>query len=45
MVDEAYADPDGWTRKAFRTIAEYAADNWQVEPRPVPCWHPRSCMA
>jgi len=42
-----YADPDGWTRKAIlnvaaagkfssdRTIAEYAADIWHVEPCPV----------
>jgi len=43
-----YADPDGWARKALlnvassgkfssdRTIAEYAADIWKVEPCPVP---------
>jgi starch phosphorylase len=42
-----YADPDGWARKAIlnvagsgkfssdRTIAEYAADIWQVEQCPV----------
>jgi starch phosphorylase len=41
---QLYADPDGWTRKAIlnvagsgkfssdRTIAEYAADIWRVEP-------------
>lgn len=44
---ELYADPDAWTRKAIlnvassgkfssdRTIAEYAADIWNVEPCPV----------
>jgi starch phosphorylase len=43
-----YADPDAWARKAIlnvagsgkfssdRTIAEYAADIWKVEPCPVP---------
>jgi starch phosphorylase len=43
-----YADPDGWTRRAIlnvagsgkfssdRTIAEYAADIWDVKPCPVP---------
>jgi starch phosphorylase len=43
-----YADPGGWARKAIlnvassgkfssdRTIAEYAADIWKVEPCPVP---------
>ena len=43
-----YADPEGWARQAIlnvagsgkfssdRTIAEYAADIWQVEPCPVP---------
>ena len=43
-----YADPGAWTRKAIlnvassgkfssdRTIAEYAADIWKVQPRPVP---------
>jgi starch phosphorylase len=42
-----YADPDRWTRKAIlnvagsgkfssdRTIAEYAADIWNVQPCPV----------
>ena len=45
---ELYADPDAWARKAIlnvagsgkfssdRTIAEYAADIWKVEPCPVP---------
>jgi starch phosphorylase len=44
---DLYADPDGWTRKAIlniagsgkfssdRTIAEYAADIWNVKPCPV----------
>jgi starch phosphorylase len=44
---ELYADPDAWTRKAIlnvagsgkfssdRTIAEYAASIWNVEPCPV----------
>jgi glycogen phosphorylase len=44
---ELYADPDGWARKAIlnvagsgkfssdRTIAEYAAGIWNVEPCPV----------
>ncbi len=43
-----YADPDDWARKAFlnvagsgkfssdRTIAQYAADIWNVQPCPVP---------
>jgi len=43
-----YADPEAWARKAIlnvagsgkfssdRTIAEYAADIWKVEPCPVP---------
>mgnify|MGYP003693555595 CR=1 FL=1 len=43
-----YADPDGWARKAIlnvagsgkfssdRTIAEYAADIWNVKPCPIP---------
>jgi starch phosphorylase len=43
-----YADPDGWARKTIlnvassgkfssdRTITEYAADIWKVEPCPVP---------
>jgi starch phosphorylase len=45
---DLYANPDEWTRKAIlnvaysgkfssdRTIAEYAADIWQVKPCPVP---------
>jgi starch phosphorylase len=45
---DLYADPDGWVRKAIlnvagsgkfssdRTIAEYAADVWNVKPCPVP---------
>ena len=45
---ELYADPDAWARKAIlnvagsgkfssdRTIAEYAADIWNVQPCPVP---------
>jgi glycogen phosphorylase len=45
---DLYANPDEWTRKAIlnvaasgkfssdRTIAEYAADIWQVDPCPVP---------
>ena len=44
----SYADPDGWATKAIlnvagsgkfssdRTIAEYAADIWNVQPCPVP---------
>jgi starch phosphorylase len=44
---QLYADPDGWARKAIlnvassgkfssdRTIAEYAADIWDVAPCPV----------
>ena len=47
-ADELYADPDAWAQKAIlnvassgkfssdRTIAEYAADIWNVEPCPVP---------
>ena len=46
-VRELYADPHGWARKAIlnvagsgkfssdRTIAEYSADIWKVEPCPV----------
>jgi starch phosphorylase len=46
-VGELYADPDAWARKAIiniassgkfssdRTIAEYAADIWNVTPCPV----------
>ncbi len=45
---DLYADPDAWARKAIlnlaasgkfssdRTIAEYAADIWNVKPCPVP---------
>jgi len=45
---DLYVNPDEWTRKAIlnvahsgkfssdRTIAEYAADIWQVKPCPVP---------
>jgi glycogen phosphorylase len=45
---DLYADPDGWGRKAIlnvagsgkfssdRTIAEYAADIWNVTPCPIP---------
>jgi starch phosphorylase len=45
---DLYADPDGWARKAIlnvagsgkfssdRTIAEYAADIWNVKPCPIP---------
>jgi len=45
---DLYADPDAWARKAMlnvagsgkfssdRTIAEYAAEIWKVEPCPVP---------
>jgi starch phosphorylase len=44
----SYADPDAWAHKAIlniassgkfssdRTIAEYAADIWKVEPCPIP---------
>jgi starch phosphorylase len=47
-VDALYADPEAWARKAIlnvacsgkfssdRTIAEYAADIWKVQPCPVP---------
>jgi starch phosphorylase len=47
-VGELYANPDAWSRKAIinvacsgkfssdRTIAEYAADIWNVHPCPVP---------
>ncbi len=46
-VNELYADPDGWARKAIlnvagsgkfssdRTIGEYASGIWNVEPCPV----------
>ena len=45
---DSYADPEGWTRKVIanlassggfssdRTIAEYAAEIWDVKPCPVP---------
>jgi starch phosphorylase len=45
---ELYGDPPAWTRKAIlniasagrfssdRTIAEYAADIWRVQPCPIP---------
>jgi len=45
---DLYADPDGWARKAIlnvagsgkfssdRTIAEYAAGIWNVQPCPIP---------
>jgi glycogen phosphorylase len=48
QVRALYADPDEWARKAIlnvagsgkfssdRTIAEYAADIWNVQPCPVP---------
>jgi starch phosphorylase len=48
QVGELYADPQAWARKAIlnvaasgkfssdRTIAEYAADIWNVKPCPVP---------
>jgi len=47
-LGELYADPQEWARKAIlnvassgkfssdRTIAEYAADIWKVEPCPIP---------
>ena len=47
-LGDLYADPDAWARKAIlnvassgkfssdRTIAEYAAGIWKVEPCPVP---------
>ena len=47
-LGELYANPDEWARKAIlnvassgkfssdRTIAEYAADIWKVEPCPIP---------
>ena len=43
-----YSDPDGWARKAIlnvagsgrfssdRTIAEYAAEIWNLQPCPIP---------
>jgi starch phosphorylase len=48
QVSKLYADPQAWARKAIlnvacsgkfssdRTIQEYAADVWKVEPCPVP---------
>jgi glycogen phosphorylase len=47
-VGQAFADPDGWARRAVlnvaasgqfssdRTISEYARDIWNVQPCPVP---------
>jgi glycogen phosphorylase len=47
-LGELYTDAEGWARKAIlnvagsgkfssdRTIAEYAADIWNVKPCPVP---------
>jgi starch phosphorylase len=47
-VDALDADPEAWARKAIlnvacsgkfssdRTIAEYAADIWKVQPCPIP---------
>jgi len=47
QIGELYADPDAWAQKAIlnvassgkfssdRTIAEYAADIWKLEPCPV----------
>ena len=47
-VGTLYRDPDAWTRKAIqnvgcsgkfssdRSIAEYAANIWNVKPCPVP---------
>jgi glycogen phosphorylase len=47
QLTKLYADPDAWARKAIlnvassgkfssdRTIAEYAADIWKVQPCPV----------
>jgi glycogen phosphorylase len=48
QMNALYADPDGWARKAIlnvassgkfssdRTIAEYAAEIWNVKPCPIP---------
>lgn len=48
QVGALYSDPDAWAQKAVlnvassgkfssdRTIAEYAADIWGVQPCPVP---------
>jgi glycogen phosphorylase len=47
-LEQLYADPKGWARKAIlnvaasgkfssdRTIAEYAAEIWDAKPCPVP---------
>jgi starch phosphorylase len=47
-LGELYSDPDSWARKAIlnvatsgkfssdRTISEYAADIWKVQPCPIP---------
>jgi hypothetical protein len=47
-LTKLYADPDAWARKAIlnvassgkfssdRTMAEYAADIWKVQPCPAP---------
>ena len=48
QLTKLYADPDAWAQKAIlnvassgkfssdRTIAEYAAEIWKMEPCPVP---------